>query len=530
MISTRYALLPMLLLLAAGTRVAAQTGSVAPYPKRAVDSMAKVSTALVSATAAKVTVATNTDSLRSRVTALVDSTRHEMAIFLADVRVALLRARAEGQRSAVAAVKATAPAGDAPKAAAEPDARAPASTYGGSVDAYISANNNRPPTATNAFHAFDVIDGRGVRDGLVDTSAKRPDSAPKVNSAPPTIVPLLGIKMSGYVESAFNRSTSPNGGAIVGRLYERTNNQFSLNALKLSLDRPYDATKVDAGFHADMVFGQNATVLQSTGFNLGPNGDVYQLYGTLNLPTANGNGVQFKVGRMATFLGLELIETPLNPNVSIGNAFLFVENFTQTGVSVEHRFNAVIDAQVRVLNGWDQVQDVNNRLSYMARVGVTPDANTSVAFSAYTGPEQADNNTATRCGVEVLASRKVGKVTTYLQADAGQEKRNSALPDPENDATWWAGGAWIVIDATPKVGVALRGDYLADRAAARTGGAFSLPTAAGHRLSSATGTLNIKAVSNVLIRPELRYDRSNMKVFANHSSQFTIGLSAAYVF
>jgi hypothetical protein len=36
----------------------------------------------------------------------------------------------------------------------------------------------------------------------------------------------------------------------------------------------------------------------------------------------NGNGVQVKFGRMATFLGMELIETPLNPNVSIAGAGL----------------------------------------------------------------------------------------------------------------------------------------------------------------------------------------------------------------
>ena len=59
----------------------------------------------------------------------------------------------------------------------------------------------------------------------------------------------------------------------------------------------------------------------------------------------------------------------------------------RTGVSVEHRFNRVVDMQVRVLNGWDQVQDLNDRLSYMARLGLTPDAATSISFVGYVGPE-----------------------------------------------------------------------------------------------------------------------------------------------
>ncbi|MCC6244065.1 MAG: outer membrane beta-barrel protein [Gemmatimonadaceae bacterium] len=362
------------------------------------------------------------------------------------------------------------------------------------------------------------------------TPAATPVAAPGDSTATPAAPQLIGLTFSGYVESAFNTTNRASARSITGRLYERTNNQFSLNALKLSVDRPYDVTKMDAGFHADAVFGQNAPVLQSAGFSLGPNGDVYQLYGTLNFPTANGNGLQVKVGRMATFLGMELIETPLNPNVSIANQFIYVENFTQTGVSVEHRFNRFLDVQVRAMNGWDQVQDVNGRLSYMARVGITPEPNTTIAFAGFTGPEQADNDHAARSGVEVLASHKFGRVTTFVQGDYGHESANDALPDPTHDASWWATGTWMVIDATPKVGVALRADYLVDAAAARTGAAYGLTGAVGHRLSSATATLNVKTVPNVLVRPEIRFDHSNQRVFASKNDQMTFGLSAAYIF
>ena len=358
------------------------------------------------------------------------------------------------------------------------------------------------------------------------TAAKKPDAPP----APEHVeTGLLGIKLSGYVETAFNSSNNANGRAITGRLYERTNNQFSLNALKISFDRPFDATKLDAGFHADLIFGQNAPVLQSAGFSLGPNGDVYQLYGTINLPTSDGNGVQFKFGRMATFLGLELIETPLNPNLSIANQFIYAENFTQTGLSVEHRFNKYVDAQIRVLNGWDQVTDVNGALSYMARLGIAPTATTSIAFAGFTGAEEADNNSAKRTGFEVLASQKVGKVTAYVQGDVGREARNGALPDSTRAAKWSAFGAWLVVDATPTVGVALRGDYFNDANAFRTGGAFGITGGPKHTLSSATATLNIKGLPNVLLRPELRFDKSNLGVFNSKKSQFTVGLGATYI-
>jgi hypothetical protein len=368
-----------------------------------------------------------------------------------------------------------------------------------------------------------------------DSLRTRPRAeAPDTITAPPQAVTppprLFGMNVSGYVESGFHVSNHAAGGAIAGRLYERSSNQFALNAIALTLDRPIAPDRLSAGVRADVVVGQNAAMLKSSGFNLGPHADVYQLYTTVNIPTDNGEGVQVRVGRMATFMGVEVIETPLNPNLSIGNEFIFVENFTQTGVSIEHRFNRVVDAQFRVLNGWDQVQDLNDRLSYMLRVGLAPDAQTMIAVEGFVGPEQPHDNAALRTGAELIVRRTMGRVTTWLQGDVGREQRNAALPDSSRDATWWAASSWVVVDATPSLGVALRADYLHDRHAARTASAFGLVGAPGHRLASATATLNMRHIPGILFRPEVRYDRSNQPVFASHRQQITFGMSAAYVF
>src|SRR5439155_496336 len=133
-----------------------------------------------------------------------------------------------------------------------------------------------------------------------------------------------------------------------------------LNALAVVLDKPYDAARFSAGFHAELLVGQDATVIQSNGFNLGAQADVPHLYVTLNVPTASGNGLQFKVGRIPTLMGLEVIETVANPSLSEGNQFIYVEDFTGTGLSVETKFNNYVDLQLRVINGWNQVADNNS--------------------------------------------------------------------------------------------------------------------------------------------------------------------------
>src|SRR5207253_928490 len=185
----------------------------------------------------------------------------------------------------------------------------------------------------------------------------------------------------------------------------------------------------------ELLLGQDATVIQSNGLFAGAATpipvDVPHLYVTLNVPTASGNGLQFKVGRMVTLMGVELIETIANPNWSEANQFIYVENFTGTGVSVETKFNDHVDTQFRVINGWDQVSDNNSQKSLMGRVGLYPDALTSLGIVGYWGPEEAGNNTDNLYGINGVLWRKFGStVNVWLQGDYGTEQVNAALADP----------------------------------------------------------------------------------------------------
>jgi len=369
-----------------------------------------------------------------------------------------------------------------------------------------------------------------------DTTDKKaaapPPPAPTVNHLETT---LAGFKLSGFAEASYAYSGRSLGDtAIVGRLYDRLQNRFALNALAVVLDRPYDPAKFSAGFHTELLVGQDATVIQSNGLFAGAATpvpvDVPHLYVTLNVPTASGNGLQFKVGRIPTLLGLEVIETYANPNWSEGNQFIYVENFTALGVSVETKFNNHLDAQFRVINGWDQVADNNGRKSLMGRVGIYPDAATSLGIVGFWGPEEANINNANRYGVEGLLWRKLGKAAVWVQGDYGKEQANAALPDPTKDAQWVALGGWVTYDFTSSVGLALRGDYVNDQDGARTSGVFGFPANAGQKFGSGTATLNIRAWPDAVVRPELRYDRSTLAAFAGKKDQVTFALAVAYLY
>jgi len=367
-----------------------------------------------------------------------------------------------------------------------------------------------------------------------DTTGKKSDPPPPaVNHLETT---LAGFKLSGFAAGSYSYSgRSVGDSAIVGRLYDRLQNRFMLNALALVLDKPYDPAKFSAGFHSELLLGQDATLIKSPGFDLGAEADIPHLYVTLNVPTASGNGVQFKVGRMVTLMGVEVIETIANPNWSEANQFIYVENFTGLGVSVETKFSNYVDAQFRVINGWDQVSDNNTHKSLMGRVGLYPDALTSIGIVGYWGPEEAGNDTANRYGVNGVIWRKLGtKVNVWLQGDYGKEQANAALPVATQDAQWWAAGAWVTYDFSSSLGLALRGDYVNDEDGARTSlspvGPSGFPANTGQKFGSGTATLNIRAWPSAVVRPEVRYDRSTLAAFDGKKDQVTLALGVAYLY
>jgi hypothetical protein len=340
------------------------------------------------------------------------------------------------------------------------------------------------------------------------------------------------LAISGYVTASYTYSTGNVGSTIVGRFYDRLHDQLVFNAAKVVLEMAPATDKLDAGFRADFLFGQNAALTRSAGLNLGDNGDLTQGYAVLNVPlSTEGTYVQFKAGKMVTLMGLEVIEDVLNPNLSLANQFVYLENLTNTGLRVDVKPSAAIDFQLAVINGWDVVEDNNSRKSFMGRVGIAATPTTTIGLLGYFGPEQT-GLTTNRYGGQVLLSQKLagGRGTVYFQGDYGQDED---LVGPGENAKWWGVGLWGTYDVTPAVGLAIRGDYVDDKDGVRTSGVLGFPPNTRHKFGSATATLNIKAFPGALIRPELRYDRSNLPVYDDadpSQNQFSIALGASYIF
>jgi len=356
-------------------------------------------------------------------------------------------------------------------------------------------------------------------------------------------------EISGFVSASYLYDFNDTHGSrtVVGRTFDTHANQFALNKFKLALEKPidYNPTNWVVGYRADLIFGQDAAAIHSASphggtFNLGTDGDLEQAFVDINIPI--GNGLKVIAGKTVTLMGVEVIEEVANPNWSEGNQFLFVENFTQTGVQLAYKWNDKIDTEFVVFNGWDALPDVNTGLSYMGRIGIALDPNNTIGVVGYGGPEQTTTSLGGspgastgnwREGVNVVVNHKfTDKFNSYVQLDYGHEDNaflSDALTQTAN-ADWYAAGLWLVYDFTDKVELAFRQDYLKDKDGVRTGSTFGLPAGIGPELYSSTLTLNYKPVANVQIRPEFRWDHSDKEAFNGIKDQFTLGMGVAYLF
>jgi hypothetical protein len=338
-------------------------------------------------------------------------------------------------------------------------------------------------------------------------------------------------EISGFMEASYLYDVEGSGTrSVIGRTFDTHANQFVVDDFKLALEKPISANPTNwvVGYRADLIFGEDAHVIHSSGFDLGTDGDLEQAFIDVNVPI--GNGLKVIVGKTVTLMGVEVIEQVSNPNFSEGNQFLYVENFTQTGVQLMYQWNDKIDTEFVVFNGWDQLPDNNNALSYMGRIGYALDSNTTFAVLGYGGPEQTGITANWREGVELVATSKItDKFSADAQFDYGTETVPFAGASVNPD--WLALGGWLVYDFTDKIELAFRQDFLRDKDGSRTESTLGLPVGTTPELYSSTLTLNLKPVDNFQFRPEIRWDHSDKpNTYNGERDQFTLGAAVAYLF
>jgi hypothetical protein len=298
----------------------------------------------------------------------------------------------------------------------------------------------------------------------------------------------------------------------------------------------------------DVVPGNNAAI---AGINLGGLAGSTGLVGLrqayLTLRTPVGNGIDWKVGVFDTIIGYESTSDPINPNYTRSYGYT-IEPTTHTGVLATYKVNDIVTVSAGIANTWNadtiaasgpgpQIKvGVNNtatyesQKTYMGSLAFTaPDSagwikGATLTLGVVNGVNSAENSaigipsmTSWYAGMTLptpVAALKIGAAFDYLDIHNGGVAGN-----PQDDSSWVA-GLYSSFQATDKLSLNLRGEYLNN-----SGSGLYDPSGAGsgalHHSNVAqevTATVQYNLWANVISRAEFRWDHAEHGNFFGYNS------------
>ena len=369
---------------------------------------------------------------------------------------------------------------------------------------------------------LDMLEGMAQKEGLISP-----------NGAKPLVKSLAEMQISGFVTASYFFDTStPADRRANGYLWNTSENSFSINKVKLTIaGKPIEKDKWDATYRASLIWGEDAAIVNTGGEVQGLE-DLREAYVNLNIPI--GTGLDIKAGQLISLLNYESGDGgAVNANFSQGYQWFYTGNGPSAGVQAGYAFNDVVDVKVRVQNGMYAGAIDNNRgKAFMGAIGLKPMKDlwfSVIGFQSHEGAGLDLHGGSLLAGYQVSKPFSLGFEFDYFKFN----------PSVGAQADFWSVGAWLGYDFTPKVGLAVRAEYLNDKDGAglkgialggRAGSAILSPDADGD-LASVALTLNWKPVPNVKIQPEIRFDHTSYKNgFDGVENRALIGAGISYLF
>lgn len=366
-------------------------------------------------------------------------------------------------------------------------------------------------------------------EGLVMTALGKAGMAESLNKT--------GIRIYGYAQSGwFYDAASPHKGSgptFIG--YNNFKSDVTLDKVSLNLERAVDPTKkeFDIGGRMEGIFGADAALIHSNGMwdtQTGHNQwDLLQAYVDATLPYIP---VRLRFGKWIELAGFEQLSAniygafgdPARALYSYSYQFLYAEPVTQTGLLATYVVNPQWTVDLGTTLGWNQsLRDTNHALDLLGRITFTPSNKTSIIFTMTEGPEfpiSVGHNLPARddshwwTALDLVITHKVtDKLSLGIGFDYVETPCIPGLPKGTKQWGGVAGYASYALDQHFTLNTRL--EWYDDAA-----NGFSNAAPVGANYYEVTGGVAIKPfpkdkiLSNLLFRPEIRYDHSDRSVFS----------------
>jgi len=359
-----------------------------------------------------------------------------------------------------------------------------------------------------------------------------PPAAPPAAAAPATPPPPKWydeLAFNAYVSAGYLYNTNqPSTRVNQLRPLDSPSNSFFINVAELVVQKAV-ADPGSLGFRADLTFGGLYPPVTVSKGDIPGNFDLQQAFASWVAPV--GSGLRLDVGKFVTLLGYEVLEgyDGYDDNNSRSFLFEFAIPFTHTGVKATYAFSSMVSATVAVVNGWDATVAQTKPKSFLGQIALTPIAPLAITLNYVGGwePVTTTRNAFRQVFDAVVVLKATEHLTVGANGDFGIEQGTSAVT-PGDDAKWYGGAGYIRYEMG-SFGVALRGEYFADKGGTRLG--------LGRDTNVAEGTISpyFKPTDHWMFRLEGRYDHSSIPVFVKSDatltdSQPTIGFNAMAIY
>ncbi|WP_377705531.1 outer membrane beta-barrel protein [Pseudoduganella sp. UC29_71] len=367
---------------------------------------------------------------------------------------------------------------------------------------------------------------------------------------------LSGVKVRGWIDGYYvNNRNRPdratvdvNQGAsavkgsnvsIEGRTFDIQRNRPSLSLAEIEIE------KIPAlggfGFKLDLAAGETQSTITSTIRGaIGPTASQSTIVGPgKNIQHASisylapiGSGLRIDAGKLVTHIGAETIETAKNWNYSHAFFYTYAIPFQDTGVRLNYAWSDTLYTELYVVQGWNVTRDNNSGKTWGPSVGWTPAPWLSIVANYLEGPEQNDNTANRRklFDTQLTVGPFFDRLTFMLNYDRAKEAR--VPPANSSDARWSGTTLYAKYKINDTFEPTVRIEDYRDPDGFTTGLA---QTIRGYTLTWNT-KVAVASTTLIMLRPEVRYDRSNADFFTNGNrfrsgrSQITYGIGATLIF